>query len=175
VCGVIVLDTNRKARQWRAFAIRCPVSGLPNSLNAKPTRGKSPDTTANIPVFRRPTAETEFDQHWLAGLTVQIAKTFRPCRREMGILSLTARRSPATRPIRVPVPTVDRLDIFLLLHLRALTESARSKCSPRDEGFIRLWTHEACVRPLLASVWPAAARPCNQARNANPSPGPPPA
>src|SRR6266404_9086711 len=74
VLGVIVPDTCRRARQWRAFAIRCPVSGLPNSENARLIYRKSPDTTGKTPVFRRPTAETGFDQHWLAERAVQFAK-----------------------------------------------------------------------------------------------------
>ena len=72
--GVIVPDTCRKARQWRAFAIRCPVSGLPNSYIARPIHRKSPDATANIPVSRRRTAETGFDQHWLVEFAVHLTK-----------------------------------------------------------------------------------------------------
>ena len=70
--------TCRKARQWRAFAIRCPVSVLPNSLNARSIRGKSPDTTANIPVFRRPTAESPRGTSRDGGREIEIPRFIKP-------------------------------------------------------------------------------------------------
>jgi len=52
-------NRSRKARHWRAFAIWRKVSGLPNMQDVRPI----PATTANIPVFGRQPAETEFDYH----------------------------------------------------------------------------------------------------------------
>src|SRR5271167_2592792 len=57
-------DSWRKARQWRAFAIRLAVSRLPILGNTRPIRRASPATTAKIPVFRRQRPETGFDHHW---------------------------------------------------------------------------------------------------------------
>lgn len=76
--------SSRKARQWRAFAIRRPVSVLPISWTEAQIRGKSLANTANIPVFGRLRPETRFDLHCVAGLTVQTHQILRLCRQEIG-------------------------------------------------------------------------------------------
>ena len=71
----IAADDQRKARQWRAFAIYRPVSKLQISRLVGPNCRKSPDEYPNIPVFwGRPTQETGFDFHSLADAAVQLAK-----------------------------------------------------------------------------------------------------
>src|SRR3984957_413634 len=56
---------DRKARHWRAFAIRRPVSVLPISPNEGRIRGKSLADAANIPDSGRVWPETEVDRHCL--------------------------------------------------------------------------------------------------------------
>src|SRR6202011_25777 len=58
--GDFTLCNATKARQWRAFANWLSVSGLRNWGLRERNRRKSPDTAANIPVFRRRAPETEF-------------------------------------------------------------------------------------------------------------------
>jgi hypothetical protein len=53
--------TGGKARQWRAFAIRSPVSVLPIARYSDRIPRKSPANTVNIPVFGRRRPETWFD------------------------------------------------------------------------------------------------------------------
>jgi hypothetical protein len=65
-------DSDRKAHQWRAFAIWWTVSTLPISPTEGRIRRKSPATTANIPVFGRLTPETGFDRHCVAVAAVQL-------------------------------------------------------------------------------------------------------
>ena len=57
-----------KARPWRAFANRLSVSGPRNCPLRERNRRKSPDTAANILVFRRRAPETKFDRHCVAGI-----------------------------------------------------------------------------------------------------------
>src|SRR5271169_6315984 len=66
-------DSWRKARQWRAFAIRLAVSRLPILGNTRPIRRASPATTAKIPVFRRQRPETGFDPHWRGGSSLWLS------------------------------------------------------------------------------------------------------
>jgi hypothetical protein len=68
--GEMAPDSRRKARQWRAFSIRRPVSVLPISWNKGRIRGKSLAHAANIPVFRRLRPETGFDRHCVVNLAV---------------------------------------------------------------------------------------------------------
>jgi hypothetical protein len=64
--GGIGPDGRRKAHQWRAFAIWCPVSVLPISRHQDGIRRKSPANALNIPVFGRRRPESAFD-HGLCG------------------------------------------------------------------------------------------------------------
>jgi hypothetical protein len=72
-------DSSRKARQWRAFAIWRPVSGLPISQHEDRIRKKSLANTANIPVFRRRGAETGFDH----GLRGEVGSLLAACGKEI--------------------------------------------------------------------------------------------
>ena len=76
---------DRKARHWRAFAIRRPVSVLPISPNEGRIRGKSLADAANIPDSERLWSETEFDRHYLVSRAVSFTQRILSEARPAGI------------------------------------------------------------------------------------------
>jgi hypothetical protein len=78
--GEALPDMRTKARKWRAFAIRRPVSVLPISQDVARIRLKSLASTGKIPVFGRRGLENGFDHHWVGmeALTFACLKVWPP-------------------------------------------------------------------------------------------------
>ena len=85
--GKLRPTTREKPANGGLLRIRRPVSRLQIWGHAGPNCRKSPDEYPNIPVFGRPTPETEFDRHCMAELAVQFAKFSALADRNLGMPS----------------------------------------------------------------------------------------